>query len=63
MASGIACVWDIDKPLNFLSFFGAVITLTGIYKINKGERQRRIILTKEQQQREFDELKRQQEEL
>lgn len=46
-AEGLAYVMEVDKPLDFLSFFGAIFAMTGLFKIYKGDRQRRALIIRE----------------
>ena len=48
LAEGFAFAANVDKPLNFISFFGAIFALVGIFKIYRGDRQRRAIMIREQ---------------
>lgn len=60
IAEGLAFVTEIDKPLDFLSFFGAIFALTGMFKIFKGDRQRRAMIIREHLLKEEEELRKQQ---
>jgi hypothetical protein len=56
LAEGLANVWKIDQSMDFIQFFGALFAMIGLYKINKGDRQRRAMIIKEQLAQEEREL-------
>lgn len=51
---------EIDRPLDFLSFFGACFAIIGMFKIYKGDRQRRAMIIREHLLQEEEELRKQQ---
>lgn len=60
VAEGFAFLTEIDKPLDFLSFFGAIFALIGMFKIYKGDRQRRAMIIRDHLLQEEEELRKQQ---
>jgi hypothetical protein len=59
IAEGLAFVTNIDKPLDFLSFFGTIFALVGIFKIFKGDRQRRAFIIRDMLLQEEEEMRKQ----
>ena len=56
VAEAFASVENIDKPVSFLSFFGAIFALAGNFKIQQGDRKRRFLRIKEIEKEQEAEL-------